>query len=103
MMKTVKILNAGVIAAVLIASTSSYALQVNQSVSGKGAGHFLSQLDERTDGTIRIMHANSKTEFDTMFFTSFLNQTANIEQKLDVLIVEMRKNNELLQRRLSKS
>lgn len=102
MMKTVKFLNASVIAAALIASTTSYALQINQSVSGKGAGNFLSQLDERTDGAIRIMHVNSKAEFDTMFFASFLNQTANIEQKLDVLIAEMRKNNELLQRRSAK-
>jgi hypothetical protein len=101
-MKTIKFLSAGVATAALMAATTSYALQINQSVSGKGAGNFLSQLDERTDGTIRIMHANSKTEFDTMFFESFLNQTANIEQKLDVLIAEMRKNNELLQRRLSK-
>ena len=101
-MRSLKFLNTSVIAVALIASTTGYALQINQSVSGKGAGNFLSQLDERTDGTIRIMHANSKTEFDTMFFASFLNQTANIEQKLDVLIAEMRKNNELLQRRSAK-
>lgn len=101
-MKIKSIVTAGVVAASLMAAQAGSALQVNSGVAGKGAANFLSLLDNKTDGYIRILHANSKTEFDTMFFEAFLNQTANLEQKLDVLIAEMRENNRLMKAQLAK-
>ena len=58
--------------------------------------YFLEKIDGSMPRVIRgLSHQNAK-EFNAMQFAVMLNESANIERKLDILIAEIRKTNKLL-------
>lgn len=71
-------------------------MSINPKAVGKNGIDFLKHLDDETDGYIRALRNGSRADFDTLSLVVFMNQTANIERKLDILINELHKNNELL-------
>lgn len=71
-------------------------LAVNDKAVGKNGVDFVKRIDDATGGYIRAMRHASEADFDTLKLAMFMNQTANMEQKLDILIAEMRRNNQLL-------
>ncbi len=73
-------------------------LSVNNNAVGKPGADFIKQVDDSTDGYIRALRNGSTADFDSLSLAVFINQTANIEKKIDILIDEMRKNNAYLAR-----
>lgn len=74
----------------------SDSLTINNKAIGKNAQHYLSTLDDATEGYVRALRRGSEVDFDALQLVVTMNQTANIEKKLDILIDEIRKNNQLL-------
>ena len=71
-------------------------LAVNSDAVGKSSLRFLEQLDDQMPGYIRGLSYQKPTEFKALQLAAMLNQSANIEKKLDLLIAEMRETNRLL-------
>ena len=71
-------------------------LTVNPEATGKSSLHFLEQIDDKMPGFVRGLSRQNSTEFSALQFAAMLNQSANIEKKLDLLIAEMRETNRLL-------
>ncbi|ERH42681.1 hypothetical protein N751_16490 [Legionella pneumophila str. Leg01/11] len=71
-------------------------LTVNSGAVGKSSLQFLEQIDEQMPGFVRGLSYQKPTEFNALQMAVMLNQSANIEKKLDVLIAEMRETNRLL-------
>lgn len=71
-------------------------MSINPNAVGNNGINFIKRLDDETDGYIRALRNGSQADFDTLSLVVFMNQTANIERKLDILINELHKNNELL-------
>ncbi|STX81252.1 Uncharacterised protein [Legionella busanensis] len=82
---------------VLFVSTLTAAtLKMNTDAVGEKAAHFLEHLDDTVRAFPRALRHQNHVEFDALQLSLLLNQSANIEQKLDVLIAELRKTNQLL-------
>ena len=81
------ILKASIIAASLLGVTvlNAAPLVVNAEAVGKSSLNFLEQLDDQMPGYIRGLSYQKPTEFQALQFAAMLNQSANIEKKLDVL------------------
>lgn len=77
-------------------ATLATSLTVNSQAVGKSSLHFLEQIDEQMPGYVRGLSRQNTTEFNALTFAAMLNQSANIEKKLDLLIAEMRETNRLL-------
>jgi len=86
----------------LIASTS-FAMEVNKQVVGDKGLHFVKAIDDQMSGYIRVMRRSSERDFDALSLVIFMNQTANLEKKLDILINETRKTNRLLSLQMKSS
>lgn len=71
-------------------------LAVNSNAVGKSSLRFLEQIDNQMPGYVRALSYQKPTEFNALQMAVMLNQSANIEKKLDVLIAEMRETNRLL-------
>lgn len=71
-------------------------LTVNSDAVGKSSLQFLEQIDNQMPGFIRGLSYQKPTEFNALQMAAMLNQSANIEKKLDLLIAEMRETNRLL-------
>lgn len=71
-------------------------LVVNSEAVGKSSMQFLEKIDDQMPGFVRGLSYQKPTEFNALQFAAMLNQSANIEKKLDVLIAEMRETNRLL-------
>lgn len=71
-------------------------LVVNAEAVGQSSLRFLEQLDDQMPGFVRGLSYQKPTEFNALQMAVMLNQSANIEKKLDVLIAEMRETNRLL-------
>ncbi|KTC87662.1 hypothetical protein [Legionella drozanskii] len=93
-MKTI-ILALGLVSAAL---ANAAPLKLNQDAIGKPALHFIQQIDEAMPPYIRALSFQKPTEFKALQFAALLNQSANIEKKLDLLIEEIRETNRLLKR-----
>lgn len=74
----------------------SDSLTINNKAVGKSGHRYLSSLDYATEGAVRALRRSSEVDFDVLKLSAFMNESANIEQKLDILISEMRKTNQLL-------
>lgn len=74
----------------------SATLSINDKAVGKNGVDFVKKIDEAIGGYVRALRQASAADFDSLNLVMFMNQTANIEQKLDILIAETRKNNQLL-------
>lgn len=94
-MKTI-ILALGLFCAALV---NAAPLKLNQDAMGKPAMHFLQQLDEAMPPYLRALSFQKPSEFDALQMAVMLNQSANIEKKLDLLIEEIRETNRLLKQR----
>lgn len=83
--------------AMLIVVNVASSMEVNkQAVQDKGID-FIKKVDSQIGGYVRAFRRGSEVDFDALSLVMFINQTANIEKKLDMLIYEIRKNNGLLQ------
>lgn len=71
-------------------------LVVNSDAVGKLSMRFLEQIDDQMPGFVRGLSFQKPTEFNALQFAAMLNQSANIEKKLDLLIAEIRETNRLL-------
>lgn len=71
-------------------------LGVNSEAIGKSSLRFLEKIDDQMPGFVRGLSYQKPTEFNALQFAVMLNQSANIENKLDLLIAEMRETNRLL-------
>lgn len=71
-------------------------LVVNADAVGTSSWRFLEQIDNQMPGYVKTLSNHRPTEFNALQFAAMLNQSANIEKKLDVLIAEMRETNRLL-------
>lgn len=71
-------------------------LAVNADAVGKSSLRFLEQIDDQMPGFVRGLSYQKPMEFNALQMAVMLNQSANIEKKLDVLIAEMRETNRLL-------
>ncbi|MGL6029429.1 MAG: hypothetical protein ACRC0M_06560, partial [Legionella sp.] len=71
-------------------------LAINHDAVGKSSLRFLEQLDDQMPGFVRGLSYQKPAEFNALHFAAMLNQSANIEKKLDILIAEMRETNRLL-------
>ena len=60
-------------------------LTVNKDAVGKSSLRFLEQLDNQMPGYVRGLSYQKPTEFNALQLAAMLNQSANIEKKLDVL------------------
>lgn len=94
-MRTIK---AALIAASLLGFSALNAapLTVNTDAVGKSSLRFLEQIDDQMPGFVRGLSFQKPTEFNALQMAVMLNQSANIEKKLDLLIREMRETNRLL-------
>lgn len=75
---------------------SAAPLAINSDAVGKSSLRFIEQIDDLMPGYIRGLSNQKPTEFNALQFAAMLNQSANIEKKLDILIAEMRETNRLL-------
>lgn len=93
-----KIIKATLIAVSLLGAFALNAapLVVNSDAVGKSSLRFLEQLDDQMPGYVRGLSYQKPTEFKALQMAVMLNQSANIEKKLDLLITEMRETNRLL-------
>ena len=89
------LLLATLVAAMGVVYATNTTLSINNNAVGKPGADFVKQVDDSTDGYIRN---GSTADFDSLSLAVFINQTANIEKKIDILIDEMRKNNAYLAR-----
>ena len=71
-------------------------VSINAKVVSPSGAKFLQQLDDRTEAFPRALRNQQKSEFDVLQLMVMLNQSANIEVKLDELISEQQKTNKLL-------
>jgi hypothetical protein len=71
-------------------------LTVNTDAVGKRQLHFLETLDEKMAPYVRGLSFQKPSEFNALQFAAMLNESANIEKKLDILIAEIRETNRLL-------
>ena len=94
-MKTVKVtlITASLLGACVLNAAT---LVVNSDAVGKSSLRFLEQIDDQMPGFVRGLSFQKPTEFNALQFAAMLNQSANIEKKLDLLIAEMRETNRLL-------
>ncbi len=94
-MRTIK---AALIAASLlgVSALNAAPLAVNPDAVGKSSLRFLEQIDDQMPGFVRGLSFQKPTEFNALQMAVMLNQSANIEKKLDLLIREMRETNRLL-------
>lgn len=69
---------------------------INSKVISTSGMKFLEQLDDRTGAFPRALRNQQKSEFDVLSLMVVLNQTANIEDKLNRLVSEQEKTNKLL-------
>lgn len=89
-----------IVASLLGASTlNATPLVVNQEAVGKSSQRFIEQIDDLMPGYIRGLSSQKPTEFNALAFATMLNQSANIEKKLDSLIAQMRETNRLLKQK----
>ena len=86
------------VAAMGVVYATNTTLSINNNAVGKPGADFVKQVDDSTDGYIRALRNGSTADFDSLSLAVFINQTANIEKKIDILIDEMRKNNAYLAR-----
>ncbi len=86
----------------LITSTS-FSMDVNKQAVGDKGTAFVKTIDDQVGGYVRALRRGSQVEFDALSLAMFMNQTANIEKKLDILINETRKNNRLLAMQMKSS
>jgi hypothetical protein len=77
-------------------SLNAAPLVVNSDAVGKSSMRFLEEIDDQMPGFVRGLSYQKPTEFNALQFAAMLNQSANIEKKLDLLIAEMRETNRLL-------
>jgi len=71
-------------------------VSINSKVVSSSGMQFLQQLDNKTEGYPRALRNQQKSEFDVLSLMVMLNQTANIEDKLNKLVSEQQKTNKLL-------
>lgn len=91
------------IALISLLASTSFAMKVNnEAVADKGI-NFVKTIDNQINGYLRALRRGSQVDFDALELTVFMNQTANIEKKLDILIDETRKNNRLLSMQMKSS
>lgn len=94
-----KLIKSGAVIILALFAFSSFAsntLTISSKATGKSAVAYLQSLDNQTDGYLRALRRGSQVDWDALVMSVQLNQSANLEAKLDILIAEMRKNNELL-------
>ena len=84
------------IAALTLISSACFSMEVNKQALGESGSSFVQSIDDQISGYVRALRRGSEVEFDALKLSMFMNQTANIEKKLDILISETRKNNRLL-------
>jgi len=96
--KTMRTIKGTLIAASLLGACALNAapLAVNSDAVGKSSLRFLEQIDDQMPGFVRGLSYQKPTEFNALQMAVMLNQSANIEKKLDALIAEMRETNRLL-------
>ena len=82
--------------ALTVAASASFSMEVNKQAMGDSGVDFVQKVDDQMGGYVRALRRGSQANFDALSLTMFMNQTANIEKKLDILIAETRKNNKLL-------
>lgn len=78
-------------------------LKINTNATGKQATSFLETLDGRTEGFVRALRRGSQIDFEALQLVVLLNQTANLENKLDKLISNQQKTNALLAKLIAAS
>lgn len=87
----------------LLISSVSFSMEVNKQALGDKGSSFVKTIDDQIGGYVRGLRRGSQVDFDALQLAMFMNQTANIEKKLDILISETRKNNQLLAMQMKSS
>jgi len=87
----------------LLISSASFSMEVNKQALGDKGSNFVKTIDDQIGGYVRGLRRSSQVDFDALELAMFMNQTANIEKKLDILISETRKNNQLLAMQMKSS
>lgn len=91
------------ILALTLVSSASFSMEVNKQALGDKGASFVKTIDDQIGGYVRGLRRGSQVDFDALQLAMFMNQTANIEKKLDILISETRKNNQLLSMQMKSS
>ncbi|GEM_PF-4762682 len=87
----------------LLMSSTSFSMEVNKQALGDKGSNFVKTIDDQIGGYVRGLRRGSQVDFDALQLAMFMNQTANLEKKLDILISETRKNNQLLAMQMKSS
>lgn len=85
------------------ANASSNSLVINKEAVGERGVSFIKSIDDQISGYVRAFRRGSQVDFDALKLVMFMNQTANLEKKLDILINETRKTNQLLSLQMKSS
>jgi hypothetical protein len=101
-MKIIKLLITILSLQAVITSHAEESIRLNDKATGKNAVQFLQKMDDKTDGYVRALRRGSKVDWDALTLIVRMNQSANLEAQLDLLIAELRKNNHLLSMHLTK-
>lgn len=86
--------------AISSASFSTSGLNVDNRVMGGAGDDFLRTISGKiqTMNYLVNLRQNTQDYFDVLNLLVYLNQSSQLEKKMDVLIGEMRRNNKLLER-----
>tara|TARA_Y100000588_G_scaffold394902_1_gene518191 strand:- start:2977 stop:3273 length:297 start_codon:yes stop_codon:yes gene_type:complete len=76
-------------------------LVVNPDAQGKKSEQFLEKIEDQMAPYVRALSYQKPSEFSALQFATMLNESANIEKKLDILIAEIRETNRLLKAKKS--
>lgn len=79
-----------------MAYSSQSSMTINPNALGKNAVGFLKEVDSKTEPYLRVLRRQSQISFDALQLAVYMNQSENMEKKMDILIREIRKSNDLL-------